>query len=175
MTKFSKDPSAIIVYEQRSQAIGTLANNTAILLGTKLAIVKDFRMLKTQMFAAVDTLPVLEGAGLLLGLASGSLSLAEIEEALENNGPLSPAAGTAKEESMRPVWLVGALESPMEVTGTERRFIDAESGAVSIVAKPRWTFQETQSWNWFVYNQGQTMTGNAVVRILNKAWGLFLR
>jgi len=172
MTAFSKDPSAIIVTEQRSQAIGTLANNAGILIGTKLAITKDFRMLKSQIYANYDTLPTEEGSGLLFGLAAGVLSLAEIEEALENNGPLNPVGQV--NFAMRPVWILGALEQPKTATATEGRVLNENAGAM-IEVKPRWTFQETLGWNFFVYNQGQTMTGNAVIRILVKNWGLFLR
>ncbi len=131
-------------------------------------------MLKSQIYAYFDTLPVQEGEGLLFGLASGSLTLAEIEEAIEANGPISPAAGPEKEQAMRPVFLLGAMGASQDATRTESRILN-ENGGAQIVTKPRWTFTAGDSWNWFVYNQGQTMTGNAVIRITAKSWGLYLR
>lgn len=162
-----------IVTESRSQALGALVNNTAILIGTKLPITKDFRMLKTEVFSTLDGLTAGEGEGLILGLARGDLSTTEIQEAIQTNGPLGPNETEDEEEAKRPVWILGGGDvSPGSET---KRMIANEFGGAKMTGKPRWTFQESDSWNWFVYNLGITLTTGANVRIFAKNYGLFLR
>ncbi len=50
---FGKDGLGVIIIEARLQAIGTLAQNTGILIGTKLATLERFRMLKSQIVATL--------------------------------------------------------------------------------------------------------------------------
>ncbi len=50
---FGKDKKGSILMESRSQALGALAADAGILIGTKLALTEDFRMLKSNVHAMV--------------------------------------------------------------------------------------------------------------------------
>jgi len=170
---FGKDKKGEIIRENSSQAVGTLAAQTALLLGSALAITEDFRMLKAEVMADVISVTSLELQNLWLGLADGVLTLAEIEAAIENQGPLNRHDPTESAISMRPVWIYGVTQQgPAGVT--EKGFTDAMTNARLIVAKPRWTFGQTTGWQWFLYNNGTAPTSGATVRIKTKVFGLFL-
>ncbi len=159
--------------ENRSQALAALGAGTGIIIGTKLALTDDFRMLKAQNQAIVDGLTTAEGEGLLLGLADGDLSIAEIEEAIEANGPVDANDVVIGNTAMRPVWILGVLRK--ETAALWGRFFDAVTGAPSVTAKPRWTFSSTKSWNWFVYNQGIALQAGSSAKMTSKTWGVWVR
>ncbi len=167
---FGKDGKGVIIKESREQAIGGLAAKAGTILGTKLATLERFRMLRSEMFAAITALTTGEGTGLLIGLADGDFSLPEIEEAIEANGPLGPNDKVTEAIAERPVWLTGAVDRE---TGTEAIF-ENENGGHMLVVKPRWTFARTKSWNFFVYNLGATMTTGATVLIRVKSFGVWV-
>ncbi len=166
---FGKDGKGVIIRESRNQALGALAASAAIIVGTNLAILERFRMLKSEIWASITGLTSTEGTGLLFGLADGDLALAEIEIAIENNGPLGPNDDSAV-LSERPVWLIGAVDRE---TGQEAIFENEEGGHM-LVVKPRWTFARTKSWNWFVYNHGAAITTGATIEIRVKEFGVWV-
>ncbi len=87
---FGKDGKGIIIREARSQALGALAQQGAVIIGTNLGTLERFRIIKEELWAAITGLTTGEGTGLLIGIADGDYSLAEIEAALESSGPAGP-------------------------------------------------------------------------------------
>ncbi len=169
---FGKEGKGEIITEVRSQALGTLATATALLIGTKLATLEDFRILRSEIYAVITGVTAGEFEGLLFGLAEGSLTVGELEQAIEANGPLGPNEVAEGERTSRFVKLIGAVTHP---TDSEVTIVDGETNAPMIVVKPRWSFAATSSWNWFVYNNGVAPTTGATVKIAVKNFGVWVR
>ncbi len=170
---FGKDGKGAIIREQRSQALSTLADATALLIGTKLATTEDFRLLKAEITCIVNGLTATEGNGLMLGLADGDLTVGEIKSVIQAQGPLDPNDIIQSDVAMRPVWLLGALE----IDATALQGLMRGEGNTSLIeAKPRWTFSQTKSWNWFIWNQtgGALATGGLAI-IVAKSFGVWVR
>ncbi len=167
---FGKDGQGVIIRESRSQVLGTLANQTGLLIGTKIATVERFRMLKTEVTSSVIDATAGELGGLVFGLADGDLTLAEIEAAIEVTGPLGPNDITSTNVAMRPVWFMGGITVP---PGTDGLFLNEEGGP-TMESKPRWTFASIKSWNFFVYNMGAALTTGATVIIKSKSFGVWV-
>ncbi len=169
---FGKDGKGVIVGEARSQVLGTLAQNTGILIGTKNPMTENFRMLKSEVYARITGVTANELKAAALYLANGDLSLTEVEEAIETGGPFGPSDRQPDEKMMRAVFLVGIVRGGDEAS--ERVIIDAKTGAPLIQAKPRWTFAPVSSWNWVLYNGGEAPTTGATVRINCKNFGVWV-
>ncbi len=169
---FGKDGKGAIVIEQRSQALGALGALTGVIVGTKLPLIDDYRYLKGEIMAGIVDLTSGQGQNLILGLADGNMTLAEIEEAMETNGPVSKQDPVAANTAERPVFVIGALGS----TGTfYARMLDAKTGNPMIEAKPRWTFGATSFWNYFVYNQADAaITTGATFLLQSKVFGVWV-
>jgi len=171
---FGKDGKGVMIAEKRSQALGALPTDTAILLGTKLPTTEDFRMLKAHVRAIITGLTTGEGIGLFIGLAHGDLTTAQIQLALgSTQGPVDPGDLDVIDGVMKPVFIVGQMK-PVEIAETEANFIDALTGAPMIVSKNRWTFSQTISWNWFVYNLGATLTIGSTVKFEATDFGVWV-
>ncbi len=169
---FGKDNKGVIIREARSQALGALAAQAGILIGTKLAITDSFRMLKAIGNFTIDGLTTVEGNGLLLYIANGDLSLAEAEAAIELSGPLDRSDRVNGPIAERFVMLVGAIRAGGNQV--EQSFVDAHTGTPVIVTKPRWTFGSNDSWNWIVYNNGVAITTGATVKLRVQAFGVWV-
>ncbi len=166
---FGKDGKGVIITEQRSQALSTLAAQTALLIGTKLAMDEDFRMLKAQVHCHISSLDAGDANKLILGLADGNLTVGQIGEAILAAGPLNPNEQPEAERAMRPVFWVGAI-----ALGSV--FKDINTNSPICVVKPRWTFQDTESWNWFVYNQSAgALTTGATALLITKCFGVWVQ
>ncbi len=176
MVKNDFSKTGVIVRERRSQAIGTLGNLTALLIGTKLANTVSFRMLKSQLTAVITSLTAGngEGFGLMLGLAQGDLTVTQIKEAIEAQGPINPSDVPAKEHSKRAVWLLGSMER-LDPADTEGWMVDNVTNARRIEPKPRWTFTEGVGWNWFVWNSGASaLTTGSTIDITATNFGVWV-
>ncbi len=170
---FGKDGTGVIITEKRLQALLTLAQDTGLIIGTKVATLERFRMLKSHVVATMRAVTSGEGGGYLLYLADGDLTLTEIELAIESTGPVGPNDRVAQDIAERPVFLVGAT-NPNSNSVLEQPFFDIETGAPVITVKPRWTFARTKSWNWVLYNNGQAPTTGSVVAIQVKNFGVWV-
>ncbi len=167
---FGKDGLGVIIRESRSQTVLGLAQEAGVIIGTKLVTLERFRMLRCEVYATMFNLTTGEGTGLLFGLADGQFTLAEIEAAIEVDGPLGPNDTIQEDIADRPVWFSGAVDRE---TGTEAIFVN-ERGGHMMVLKPRWTFARTKSWNFFVYNLGATLTTGSSVIIRVKSFGVWV-
>ncbi len=167
---FGKDGKGVIIRESRTQAITTLGNLAALLIGTKLVTLERFRMLKTEIWATITGMTSGEMTGMTIGLADGDYSVSEIQAAMVNEGPLGPNDKANEDISDRVTWLAGAIDRE---TGTEAIF-ENEQGGHMLTLKPRWTFARTKSWNWFLFNTGAAPTTGATVSIVVKSFGVWV-
>ncbi len=174
---FGKDNKGVILQESRSQALLTLAASAGLLIGTKIATLERFRMLKTEMSAVVSGLTTGEIHGMRLYLIDGDLTLTEAELQIESTGPVGPSDTVAEDVSERPVFLAGTfVENGIATAGaTIALCVDKITNAPVVMLKPRWTFGRTKSWNWMIYNStGSPLTTGATVRIINKNFGVWV-
>ncbi len=161
---FGKDGKGVIIKENNGIALGTLAQQTAILLPA-IAVTEDFRMLKAEIHAMLNAATTGEASLLVMGLADAELSLAEVEEAFELNGPLDRNDNVNRERAERPVWILGGL---------------GDFGETDIRAfyewKKRWTFSSPEGWNLFVYNQSSSasLTTGSTIRVLATYYGVWV-
>ncbi len=170
---FGKDGKGIIIREQRSVNLSTLAAGAAILVGTKLAMTDDFRMLRSEVQAHLAGGTAGDVEGLIFGLADGDLTVAEIAATILANGPLDANDIVTGNIAMRPVWNMGVAITNFD--GTDG-FYQGEANSPMLIVKPRWTFSATKSWNWFVFNDtGSALTTGASTFILAKNFGVWVR
>ncbi len=169
---FGKDGKGSIIYESRVIAIGGLSVQTGLIITTKPAITEDFRMLKNQLIARITGLTAGEGEGLQLWLVEGDLSLAEFEAAIESIGPLSRHDVIGNELAMRFALPIGISRWTGE-TLTKLQF-EGRDGELIMISKPRWTFGESTSWNWILYNDGTAITTGATIRLKSKSFGVWV-
>lgn len=154
--------------------MGTLAANTVLLIGTKLAMTDSFRMLKAKGTMFIQGLTAGEGHGLVVGIAAGNLSVSQILSAIQNNGPLSRADSLGEAVMERFVDVIGSTgqvgQADLSVT-----FLNEEGGPV-LACKPCWTFgDEGVGWNWFVANlTGASLTTGGTLRANMKSWGVWV-
>ncbi len=168
---FGKDGKGVIIRESRTQAIGAMSQ-VVLLIGTKLVTLERFRMLKTELFATITGLTAGEGIGLYLGIADGDFTAAEIEAAIESNGPLGPNEAIEEELAERFMTMLGALSVPDQAQ-SEATFRNENNGGM-MTANPRWTFSRTKSWNFFLYNIGAAVTTGASINIRAKSFGVWV-
>ncbi len=175
---FGKDNKGVIIQESRSQAIGTLATSTGLVIGTNLGILERFRMLKAEMSAIITGATTLEMNGMRLYLVDGDLSLPEIEAQIEGNGPVGPNDRIAADIAERFVILAGTFLSDGGDVGVDGQVVckDKDTNAPVIMVKPRWTFARTKGWDWVLYNAtGRNVpTTGATVRIICKNFGVWV-
>ncbi len=171
---FGKDGLGVIINEKRNQALGALGQDTGIIIGTKLATLERFRMLKSEVHAVITGLTIAEGGGLALYLCDGDLSLTEIDQAIEANGPLGPNDSVQAATVERFTKLVGAMSEQMSPANFAFPLSDAKTNAPVCVVLPRWTFARTKSWNWVLYNHAGAIQTGATVLIMAKSFGVWV-
>ncbi len=167
---FGKDSKGVIIRELKSQALGALSSSTGIIVGSPLATLERFRMLKAEIVATIVGLTGGEGSGLALYLVDGNFTLAEFEAAIENSGPVGPNESEEEEVSER--FNVWAGMTDYEIA-TESVFHN-EMGGTLLAVKPRWTFARSKSWNWILYNHGVALTTGATVKLNCKDFGIWV-
>ncbi len=168
---FGKDGKGVIFRESLSIGIGTLAAFAALKIGTAPATLERFRIIKSELIASITGITAGELNNLYLGLSDGDLTLAELEAAIENNGPLGPNDSVSEAVSMRPVWWFGV--SHHNETLTEITF-ENENGGYILEKTIRWTFSRTKSWSWFVYNMGAAPMTGATLSLRAKNFGVWV-
>ncbi len=169
---FGKDGKGVIITETRTISLGTLGGSTGIFVGTKLATLERFRMLKSEVMMTVTDVTGDEANGLGLYLVDGDLTLAEAEEAIEANGPLGPNDQILQDQAMRPVFRVDGIPA---VVGADPIATGAVNTAKFLATlNPRWTFARTKSWNWMIYNTGSGLTTGSTGIIHAKNFGVWV-
>ncbi len=176
-----KDFSNNIIREHRDQGLSTLAQDTALVFATKLALAQDFRILKTELWAhftgALDDEIGL--AGLQLGICNGDLDSTFVTECLTSNGPRERNDRDLAEQSSRWVNVVATPElrpyNP-NVSGVtqEGRFV-GKNGAPMIEFTKPWTYSTTKSWLWFIFNDTGSALGTGIsVRLQATHYGVWV-
>ncbi len=130
-------------------------------------------MIKLQIAASARGVAAAEGP-VHLYLINDELSVTEVKEAIEANGPLGRSDRVAQERAERAVFLIGTF--PAETPSTENEGIHGRDGQDGIVERTiRWTFSDAQGWSLGVFNQtGAAMTTGATVRFVAKFFGVWL-
>lgn len=170
MSKFSE--KGVIINEIQSVALSTLANETALKLSTITLQSSNFRMMKSVIEALVFGLTAGEGAGLLLGIASNELTVAEIAEALTVDGPTDRNDRVAKERAERPVFIISQLD---EGEVNTKSLFHGEGNNPQIVRKHPWTWTATEGWCFFIFNNSNaTLTTGATAKIHAKHFGMWV-
>ncbi len=168
---FGKDHKGVIIRRRDTQTLGAMAGQTATVSGG-LATKKDFRLLKSEISVVLTDLTAGEADGLLLFLANGELTSAEVIECLEADGPLDRSDELKAERAERQVWPVATYEAK-DITSTHGIF-KGRGGDSLIIVKPRWTFSEVTGWQWGVYNNGNAITTGAAFRFVETAYGVWV-
>lgn len=173
---FGKNNTGVIIRESNSQALGALAQNAGIFVSGPI-LTEDFRMLKSEISAVIDSLTAGEGDHVRLYLVQAGLTLAQAEACIETTGPLNRGDRAEVELAERYVKLLGQTGPVQHAAAGEAAFRDAFTDALAIVAKPRWTFPNVpteSSWNYMVYNAGSGLTTGSSIRSKNTHYGVWL-
>ncbi len=141
-----------------SAALGTLAVDTGQLLASPV-MTRGGSMISTQLSATVTVLTPGDGP-FLFGIANKSLSLAELEEYLEANGPVEPTVIPQAEQVTRGklIRTLGLIVPSGDGT-VSALFVDNRS-----LSGLRWN-EESAGWNYWVYNRGRALTTGAILRV----------
>ncbi len=146
------------VLDVASAALSTLAVDTGQIVSGPV-MTRGGSMISTQLAFTVTILTAGDGP-LLCGIANKSLSLAEIEEYLELDGPVQPTELPSAERATRGklIRTLGLIVPTGDGT-VASLFVDNRS-----LSGLRWN-EESAGWNYWVYNRGQALTTGAILRV----------
>ncbi len=166
---FGKDGKGAIIRENVTITVGGLAA-VAVIKGTSLSISEDFRILKTEYFISQSGNWGAVGDEVIIGFADDELSVGEIAECLNVDGPVDRNDRLAEERVMRAVWslidLKGDSTTVVMQPPNDGKFMEH---------KPRWTFSNPEGWTWFAYNPlSGALTAGAVFIINAKYFGVWV-
>ncbi len=153
-----------IIREVQTISLSTLADQAAIAFSV-LTLSEDFRILKSELTAGIRGLDDEDiSQGLLLGIANGELSAAEIAACLTSGGPLDRNDRANQETAERWVKILSSLEMNYpNNTASAKTQVDGifkgEGGSSVIVSKDRWTYSDPEGWQFFIFNN----TSNSLV------------
>lgn len=163
---FGKDGKGVIIHEDVTIALLTLAGG-AVLSAGNVALQDDFRIIKSEYFARLDGFTVAEGP-LLLVLADAELQDIEIAQACLAQ-PSDRNDNVENERSHRPVFNCGYF-SGNAATGQVGQS-DGRLAEKTI----RWTFSDTEGWEWAILNLGSgALSTGAVVAVYAKHYGVWV-
>lgn len=171
---FGKDGKGQILWDRADVTPGALAALDIASIASGYSLEEDFRILKQQYWVNFQAAAFDNGEGpIMVGLADGSLTSAEIEEAIEAR-PVDSNDYPANEQCMRPVWpFDGQMVVSVDTTN------GANGGSVIMISgehNPRWTFSDSEAWRYWVYNVGaQTLTTGSTTRFITKNYGVWVR
>jgi len=170
---FGKDNKGAIIRETiQDEALAGLSAHDAVKFAGPV-ITEDFRLLKTEVVAMVNALTQGQGEGMIFGIANGELTAAEIEEAIEANGPLDRNDRQGQERSERNVKILGVSRLDGTSTQTEKQFENVDGGLI-MVSKHRWTYSNPEGWAWFIYNPGGTLTTGSTLQLSATHYGVWV-
>ncbi len=156
----------VVLKEQDTITLGTLANNTVIKQANTYEITEDFFVL------SVDTLATIRDATagevpIILGWADDNLSVAEIAEAIDAT-PAGPNDIIQMERTRRPVRLIGQFTSPDTHTELANGDMIRTKIRRSVASGRGMTF-------WAQNKSGATLTTGASITFTNKYYGYWQR
>ncbi len=167
---FSK--TGVIIRQGGSAALVTIADNAAVELAGPV-MQKDFRCLKWEGVIKIAGLTSGQGAGLELYYGNGELSVAEMLEAINLNGPVDRNDRIAEEQAGRMVRYLSAITEDASGTDTPLYFRGPEGGP-KLTYKPRWTFSDPEGWSFWVVNRsGAALTTGATLEVTVTHYGVW--
>ncbi len=165
---FGKDGRGVIIHGHSGPvALTTLGAKTSIQIASFPAT-EDFRLLKLEShFIGLGFTPADDSV--IIGLADGELSQAEIVECIDADGPLDRNDNLARERAERPVWILPGILPSMPATASP-----AEGYFFNEWTK-RWTFSNPEGFQFFAFNPDSDAltTGSTIVTIFT-GYGLWL-
>ncbi len=169
---FGKDGKGEIITDFDVVTLGTLADNTALKQDNPLVIGDDFRVIKLEL--AADWRAVATGDGpVALYFADDEMSTAEIQEAVDANGPLNRNDRERMEQATRPVFLLGIF--PEFKTGHPTLLHGAEGQVGTINKTIRWTFSNPEGWTIVAINRtGGALTTGGIISLSAKFFGVWV-
>ncbi len=167
---FGKDKKGVIITQSDLITLGTLANNVAVKEDAPLAITEDFRIIKVELTGTLVNNTGNENP-ISIYLVNDELSVTEIKEAIEANGPLGRSDRGAQEAAERAVFLLGTFSGNGQTI-----HLHGHDGQETVITKTvRWTFSNAQGWSIVAFNHsGAALTTGSVVRFLAKFYGVWL-
>ncbi len=160
----------VIITDVDTITLLTLNDATALKQDNPLAITEDFRMLKMEIAATLTGGTAGEGP-LNLYIVDDELTVAEIAEAINAQGPLDRNDNLSKERAKRPVFLIGTFIN----SGANEPIIgkDGQEGVLQV--KQRWTYANPEGWAIAIHNEsGGNLATGGVVRMSMKFFGLWV-
>jgi len=167
---FGKDGKGIIIRETVLLTPADLAAKAVVKHTAGLTLVEDFRIIKVEYHIVQVGNWGAVGDAIMIGISNGELSVVEIAETLNLDGPPNPNNAIANERSMRAVWLLNFLR------GDSTSVVNDPLDDGKVLEKTlRWTFNNPEGWSWFAYNPltGALTTG-AVFEVHAKYFGVWL-
>ncbi len=173
---FGKDHRGMILREKVTLTVGGLAANSVVFhTGGIILETTSFRILKTEYFVTQSGAFAAEGDEVIIGIANGELSAAEVASSLISAGPDDRNDRVGEELAMRAVWLTGPnIKEPADPAAVTTFSAPSNSGLLMSFSL-RWTFTPTEGWNWFAFNPlGGALTSGAVFFITAKHFGVWV-
>ncbi len=169
---FGKDGKGQVLWDLVTITLGALAARDVISQAstTGSALKEDFRILKTKYYIAWRAPDFAEGP-IVIGMAPGQMSAAEIEEALEST-PTDTSDVPEIEQSNRMVW-------PLEIMMLQNDGTLSDGGKAIAQGEvmTKWTFPDPDGWNWWTFNLDSVapLTTNGRIEIFAKHFGVWVR
>ncbi len=172
---FGKDGKGVIIREDSTQNLDTLAAQTGIIMtgGSEVGanLVNRFRIIKTRVMASIGGATFSSGDGPIeIYLVDGDLSLAEFEESITGAGPLGPNDRISAERSERFSMLMGSIAFIPQNTGPGAML----NQGIPIEKVIRWTFAPLKGWNWIAFNRGSPLTTGSTLAVTAKHFGVWV-
>ncbi len=163
---FGKDGKGAILRENFSITVADLADQAVIKASSQISLDEDFRLIKVEYLVSYEghtstDLPI------YVGVADNALSVTEIAECLNTQGPVDRNDFAASETAMRPCW--SFLQLDANAAG------DLPDSGASDERVFRWTFSNPEGWVWYAHNRAgvQLQTGT-VIRGHAKYFGVWV-
>ncbi len=166
---FGKDGKGQIITERSVITLAALLNGAAIKQTAPVAITDDFRILKSE-YAIGFTGHTGGEVPVDVYLCNNDLSVTDIADALDAQGPLNKSDRDLSERSMRSVKLLGTLQ-----IATTGHVIGANNEHGVVVLKHPWTYTKGVGWALAAHNNsGLTLTTGTVIRFAAKHYGVWV-
>ncbi len=165
---FGKGKYTQRITSSENTSFTTAASKTVNKLTQALPLQTSYRPTKaTILMSLVGWTLDLETGPIIYGIAANQYSATEIEQAIEENGPLAPTDDSAIENQSRRIWILGQVGPGVETTTNEG--LVSNTITRTHTWKPEWTFtagSDPGGWTfWYYNNSGSTM--NAETKVLS--------
>ncbi len=171
---FGKDSKGVIMTEHPNTPLGTLANETGLVLSSDEAgpsILERFRIIKSEITAEIQAATAASGDGPLeVIMFDGAFSLAEISAAILAVGPSGPNEQVEIELSERWWKSFGLISFAGEAAGPGALL---QEGMV-VEKTIRWTFARAKGWRFLIWNWGTALTTGSTALVRAKHFGVWV-